>query len=189
VRTSNKTLILCLIFFFFSAKITISSEDENHLTALFLGKSGVWLGEFTNFVNQKGGAIQQGKMHLKMEVDKDRIINMSTAIIGSDGRLGEYQGYATLKVEGNRLNWVGSTTEDKTTGNTYENYVWDGYIGRNHIYVLNSYEEIYPDGRREKRRYDLHYIFLSQESVIMLADIFVDDRLLVFANTTLKRQI
>jgi hypothetical protein len=179
---------LFLCFFLYSLGQGIPNTDELHISGLFLKKSGTWSGEFTNFVNQKGGIIQRGRIRLKTKVSSEGIIEQRIAILKPDGTASDYKGYATLKAEGNRLIWVGPVSEDDNTGNPIENHRFEGYIGSNHIYIVEEYVEVYPDNRREKRKNNVHYVILSPEKIIWLADIHVNDQLLVFANTLLEHE-
>jgi len=178
-------VFLLVVFIFVSAGEEFSSEEGKQPTDVFLRESGVWSGEFVNFVNQKDGVIQKGRIRMKMVVDSHGAIQQSLAIIRPDGTATDYQGYATMKVEGNRLKWEGEITKDENTGNPIENHNFDGYIGWNQIYCLETYEEVFPDGRREKRRNNIHYIILSDGKLLYLADVHLDGKLLVFANTVL----
>ena len=69
-----------------------------------------------------------------------------------------------------------------------ENHVFEGHIGWNHIYIHEAYDEIFPDGRREKRANNVHYVILGDKRLLMMADVHVDGRLLVFANTVLRHE-
>jgi hypothetical protein len=169
---------------FFGGQI-ISLNEENHPIDFFLNTSGIWEGEFVNSVYQEGRTIQKGRIRLKMTVCDNGIIKQSIALFAPDGTQGDYEGYATMKKEGAMLEWAGSIAADENTGNPIANHVFEGYIGWNHIYIGETYEEIYPDGRREKRKNNVHYVILSDKKLLMMADVRVDGRLLVFANTVL----
>lgn len=185
MRISNKALFLCLIIFF-STPGEMLAINEGQPTDRFLKKDGIWSGEFTNFVNQKGGVIQCGKIRMKMTIDNNGIINQRIAFFKPDGTVGDYQGYSTMRIDGDRLKWEGSVTKDENTGNLIENHVFEGYIGWNQIYIVEKYVEVFPDGRKEKRKNNLHYVFLNKEKLLWLGDIYLDDQLLVFANTILE---
>lgn len=161
-------------------------EQDPGLSTTFLAKGGVWRGEFINFVNGDPAEVQKGALLMRISVDPEGVIDQSIALIRPDGTRTEYEGSARLRVEGNRLLWVGSVTRDENTGNPIENHRFDGLVGENQIYAAETYEEIFPDGRREKRRNNLHYVILDEETVLFLADVHVDGELLVFANTTLR---
>lgn len=181
-------VLLLPVAIFLSLGQNFSSDERKQPTDVFFKKSGIWSGEFTNFVNQEDGLIQRGRIRMKMVVDNSGIIQQSIAIIKPDGTATDYQGYSTLKVEGNRLTWVGSITKDENTGNPIENHSFNGYIGWNQVYCVERYEEIFPDGRREKRKNNIHYIVLDDGKLLWLADIHLDGKLLVFANTVLELQ-
>jgi hypothetical protein len=166
----------------------ISAEEEKQPTVIFLRRSAIWSGEFTNFVNQEEGVIQRGRIRMKAVVDSRGAIKQSIAIIRPDGKASDYQGAASLRIEGNRLKWVGKITEDENTGNPIENHTFEGYLGWNQVYLVETYEEVFPDGRREKRKNNSHYVVLAEKKVLWLADIHVDGKLLVFANTVLELQ-
>lgn len=187
MRKRNTASFLFLIIFLPLGQ-NISFSTENQPTDVFLKKSGIWEGDFANFVNQDNGVIQKGKIRMKMEVNSQGIIKQSIAIFRPDGTSTDYQGYSTMKVEGNRLKWVGSMIKDENTGNPIENHSFEGYVGWNQIYAVETYEEIFSDNRREKRKNNTHYIILSQDKLLWLADVYVEGKLLVFANTLLVLQ-
>jgi hypothetical protein len=180
----KKWIILLISCMYFCGQI-ISLNEETQPIDFFLNKSGIWEGEFANFVFQEGRTIQKGRIRLKMTVSDNGIIKQSIALFDQDGNQGDYEGYATMKKEGDKLKWTGSITVDENTGNPIENHVFEGYIGWNQIYIGETYEEIYPDGRKEKRKNNIHYVILSDKKLLMLADVHVDGNLLVFANTVL----
>lgn len=182
------SVVFCLFFCFFvySQGQEKPAKQENHILDIFLKRSGIWSGEFTNFVNQKGGIIQHGRIRMKISVDSEGVIHQKTAFIKPDGTASGYQGYGAFKVEGSRLIWVGSVTKDENTGNPIENHRFEGYVSDNHIYAVEEYEEILPNGRREKRSNHIHYVLLSENKILWLADIRKDHQLLVFANTLLE---
>jgi hypothetical protein len=181
-------VIFCLFFCFFVYSLCQEkpAKQEDHILDIFLKKSGIWSGKFTNFVNQKGGIIQRGRIRMKIAVDSEGIIRQETAFIKPDGTTSDYQGYGAIKVEGNRLKWVGNVAEDENTGNPIENHRFEGYVGDNHIYASEAYEEVFPEGKREQRTNNIHYVILSENKILWLADIRVNGQLLVFANTLLK---
>jgi hypothetical protein len=181
-------VLLLVIALLVSVGHNFSSEEETQPIDIFLKKSGVWSGEFVNFVNQKDGVIQRGRIRMRIIVDSSGVIQQSIAIIRPDGTATDYQGYSTMKVEGKRLKWEGSITEDENTGNPIENHSFNGHIGWNQIYCVETYEELFPDGRREKRQNNVHYVVLDDGRMIWLADVRVDGKLLVFANTVLVLQ-
>ena len=181
-------VVLFIIIIFASAGQDFASEAEKQPIDVFLKQSGVWSGEFVNFVNQENGVIQRGKIRMKMTVDSAGVIQQSIAIIRPDGTATDYQGYSTIMVEGNRLTWVGAMDKDENTGNPIENHNFDGSVGWNQIYCVETDEEVFPDGRREKRKKNLHYIILGDGKLLWLADVHLNGKLLVFANTVLELQ-
>ena len=184
MKSATTIFLLILVMLPFTGQLSFAEEGKRPID-IFLHKSGIWTGEFVNFVNREDGVIQRGKIRMKMTVEDDGIIKLSISLIRPDGTATDYQGYATLKVAGNRLNWVGAITRDENTGNPIENHVFEGYVGWNQIYFAETYEEVFPDGRREKRSNNIHYVVLEDGKLLQLADIRVDGRLLVFANTVL----
>jgi hypothetical protein len=90
-----------------------------------------------------------------------------------------------MKVEGNRLICPKPWTKDPHSGNNYESYHYEGYIGKDNIYILESYYEIYSNGKKEHRRNSVHYFFKSDSEIYMVADVYIDENLLVFASTKL----
>ena len=184
---TSKVLLLVIIILV-TVGHNFSSEKRTQLIEVFLKKSGVWSGEFINFVNQQDGVIQRGRIRMEIIINSSGVIQQSIAIIRPEGTATDYQGYSTMKIEGNRLKWEGSITEDENTGNPIENHCFDGYIGWNQIYCIETYEEIFPDGRREKRQNNSHYVILDDRKLLWLADVRVNGKLLVFANTVLELQ-
>jgi len=180
----KKAVFILWLSFLFSGSQVVLSEESPPID-FFLNSDGIWEGEFVNSVYLDERTIQKGHIRLKMTVRDNEIIEQSIAFFAPDGTQGDYEGYATMKKKGHLLRWAGETSTDENTGNVIENHVFEGYIGWNQIYIYEAYDEIYPDGRREKRRNNLHYIILSDKKLLMLADVHVDGRLLVFANTVL----
>ena len=93
-----------------------------------------------------------------------------------------------MKMEGNRLIYLGEMDKDKNTNNEIRNHVFNGFITNNHIYILEEYDEVFPNGEVKHHRNSLHYYFISKEEIIMLADVCVNNKSLVFANTKLVRK-
>jgi hypothetical protein len=92
-----------------------------------------------------------------------------------------------MRLEGNRLVNAEPMTEDTNTKNKIQNHLFEGYIGSNQIYVLEAYDEILPEGKVEHRRNDMHYYSFNDTEMVILADVFVNEELLVSANTRSKR--
>ena len=78
-------------------------------------------------------------------------------------------------------------TKDPNTGNPLARHRFEGHVARRHIHILEEYEEVFPDGRREQRRNTVHYVLVDDRTVFMIADIRVDGQLLVFGNTKLTK--
>ena len=153
----------------------------------FLSESSVWEGEFTNFFNQGDGLIQKGRIRIKVDVGDYRVIHMKIAFAKPDGTPGDYEGMAEMRLSGNKLCWEGEMTRDPSNKNRVENHVFEGYVAPAHIYILETYDDITPGGQRDKRRNDLHYCFFEEGKAVMLGDVFVNGKLLVFARTTLAK--
>ena len=155
--------------------------------ALFFKRSSVWKGPMTNFVNMKGRIVQHAHMIMEISTDSEGIVTQKNIVVKPDGTRTSYEGIAKMRVEGNRVVNAEPMTEDPNTKNKIQNHLLEGYIGDNHIYILESYDEILPEGKVEHRRNDVHYYFFNNTEMVILADVFVNGKLLVFANTRLKR--
>jgi hypothetical protein len=153
--------------------------------AKFLEQGGTWKGTFANFYNRNDGIIQHGNIIVEITIDDNGIIRQRNAILKPDGTPGPYEGAAVMKVEKNRLICPEPWTKDPHTGNEYECYQYDGYIGKDHIYILESYYEIFSNGKKQHRRNSVHYYFRNDSEIYMIADVYVDEKLLVFASTRL----
>ncbi len=162
-------------------------SSETKLADSFLKENSVWEGEVANFVNMKGGVIQHGRLIVEMTVDLDGVITQKNILVRPDGQRAGYEGVARMRVEGNRLMNVEPMTEDPNTKNRIQNHLLEGFVGDKHIYILESYDEVFPDGHIEHRRNALHHYFLSRSEIILLSDVFVDDKLLVFANVRMRK--
>jgi len=183
-------IFACGILSFLTSKqilgITITKETNKAIA--FLQISGTWEGEFSNYINRGNGIIQQGKIVVEMSVDEKGIIHQKNKFFTHKGEQSGYTGYITMKVKGNRLVYLGEIDKDENTNNKIENHVFEGFITNNHIYILEEYDEIFSNGKVEHQRNSLHYYFISEEEIIMLADVCVNNKLLVFANTKLVRK-
>jgi len=156
------------------------------LSDVFLTRNGIWEGPFTNYVNKGTGVVQNGTIRYEVRVGNDRTIRWRTNFIGPDGKESGYTGYSIMKLNGRKLEWVGEEAVDENTNNRIEGHVFQGFILDSHLYVYENYTEVYPDGKREKRRSDLHFVLLKDGGILLAADVYVDDALLVFAQTTLR---
>lgn len=164
------------------------AEDQKAPAFSFLSESSVWEGDFTNFVNEGDGTIQKGRIRIKVDVDDNQIIHMKIAFFKPDGTPGDYEGMAEMRLSGNKLSWEGEMTRDPSNNNRVENHIFEGYVAPAHIYILETYDDIAPSGRRDTRRNDLHYCFLEEGKAVMIGDVFVNGKMLVFARTTLTKQ-
>ena len=171
------------------AKFSLLTDTtkERPILEAFLKKDGVWEGEFQNFVNRNGGIIQEGIILVDIKTGQDQIIRMRNNFIDKNGKESGYTGYTSMKLNGDRLEYIGDSTSDQNTGNRIENHVFMGYCLDRHIYIFEGYTEIHPDGREEKRRNSLHYILLDSGKIAQIADVYVNENLLVFAHTFLVR--
>ena len=160
--------------------------EHNRTCDLFLTQSGLWEGSFSNYVNRGGGIVQEGRIAVEVSVGEDGVIRHKNIFMDKDGKQSDYEGTARMKVEGDRLINLDVMTEDPNTGNQIRNHKFDGYITDHHVYVLETYEEILPDGKVDHRRSDVHYYFIGETELVMLADVYVNDSLLVFASTILE---
>jgi len=157
-------------------------------TNLFLKSSGRWEGSFSNFVNREGGIEQDGKIIVQVEVTEEGVISHKNSFFRPDGTQTDYVGSLEVKVEGNNLVNLMKIEEDPNTKNKIENHRFEGYITNKHIFIYETYEECFPDGKNEYRRNSVHYYFLSEKEMIMLADVYIDDNLLVIGNTKLVKK-
>ena len=154
-------------------------------TNLFLNSSGKWEGLFSNFVNRDGGIEQEGKVVVQVDVTDEGVISHKNSFFRPDGTQSDYVGSLEVKVEGNNLVNLMAIEEDPNTKNKIENHRFEGYVTNKHIFIYETYEECYPDGKREFRRNSVHYYFKSKKEMIILADVYLDDKLLVIGNTKL----
>ena len=154
---------------------------------LFLKGSSIWEGSFTNFVNRKDGIIQKGKIRFKVDVDDNGIISHELAFFDKAGKPGDYTGSAKFKVEGNKIINLLEMTFDSNTNNEIKNHLLQGFIGENHIHVLETYDDVFSDGKIDYRRNSIHYYFVSPTEIYMISDVYVNNELLVFVNTVLLK--
>ncbi len=154
----------------------------------FLQSSGIWEGVFANYVNRDGGIEQEGKIIVKVEVDTNGVITHENSFFRLDGTQSDYVGSLNVRVEGNNLINLLEIDEDPNTKNKIKNHRFEGYIVKNHIFIYETYEEIFPNGKKDFRRNSVHYFFIKENELIMLADVYLNDKLLVFANTKLEKK-
>ena len=155
----------------------------------FLKRSGVWKGSLSNFVNQKGGIIQHGRLTVEMNIDEKGIITQKNSLFDSKGKKTDYEGVARMRSSGSKLSNLEPMTKDPNTGNAIQNHVLEGFVADNHIYIFESYDEILTDGKTEHRRNSLHYYFLDENKMVMISDVFVNNELLVFVNAQLEKEL
>jgi len=155
---------------------------------LFLESGGIWEGSFSNFINRRGGEKQQGKIAIKVEIDEEGIITHSNSFFRPDGSQNDCVGSLKVKVEGNELINLLDMDVDPNTKTKIENHKFEGYLADNHIYIHESYDDVFTNGKRDHRENTVHYYFVSKKKIIMLADVYVNEKLLVFANTVLSKK-
>lgn len=157
-------------------------------TNLFLHSGGIWEGHFSNYVNRDDGIEREGKIIVKVEVDTNGVITHENSFFRSDGTQSDYVGSLKVRVEGNNLINMLEIEEDPNTTNKIENHRFEGYVTKKHIFIYETYEECFPDGKKDSRRNSVHYLFIKENELIMLADAYLNDKLLVFANTKLEKK-
>lgn len=151
----------------------------------FLKENTIWEGTFTNYVNRKGGIVQEGKMRVKVTINDEGIISHENAFFDKEGNPGPYTGSMKIKAEGDKLINMLEIKRDPNTGTEILNHRFDGYIGKNHIHILEEYDDKFPDGKIDHRRNSVHYYFVTEEHFIMISDVYVNGELLVFANSSM----
>lgn len=157
------------------------------LTGYLVRNDGIWEGSLTNFVNRDGGIIQHGSLILEVSIDKHGVVTHKTILLRPDGQK-QYEGIARMLLEGQKLTNLESMTEDPNTKSKIRNHLLEGFVGDSHAFMLESYDDISPDGKIEHRRNSVHYYFVNKKELAILSDVFVDDKLLVFANARLKKR-
>ncbi|NJE25694.1 hypothetical protein E3E22_03465 [Thermococcus sp. MV5] len=163
----------------------LMNRDTNKTDA-FLKNTGIWEGEFTNYVNQAEGITQQGKIIIETEF-RNGIVIQRNIFVRPDGTRSDYVGIARMRIEGNKLLWDGETEEDLNTGAKIRNHSFEGFVTDDQIYIFETYDEVLPNGVVERRRNTTHYYFLSETEAIMTANVYVNDELLVFASAKLRK--
>ena len=164
------------------------SSSELSVKETFFLRDAIWDGEFEAYVNKEKGLIQKGRIVVKMYIDENSIIHQSNAFIRPDGTQTDYEGSAKMKLEGTEILWVGDSTKDPNTGNVLENHRFNGYFKYDQAYIVEDYDELYPDGRKEHRHNDVHYLVLDEDEILMTGNVSVNGDFLVFSNTTLLRR-
>ena len=122
---------------------------------------------------------------MKITVDENKIIRLSIAMFRPDGTPSDYEGMATMRLEGSKLSWVGEMTQDPSNKNRIANHHFEGFVAPDHIYILETYDDILPNNQVDKRRNDIHIYFGGVGKAVMLGDVHINGELLVFARTVL----
>ena len=157
------------------------------LTDYLVRNNGIWEGSLANFVNRDGGIVQHGGLILEVSIDKHGVVTHKSILLRPDGQK-KYEGIARMRLEGQKLTNLEPMTEDPNTKSKIQNHLLEGFVGDSHAFVLESYDDISPDGKIEHRRNSVHYYFVNEKELVILSDVFVDDKLLVFANARLKKR-
>lgn len=179
-------IALLLIFLFLMGQSPQGTTST--LADVFLKKSALWEGSFNNYVNKNGGIVQSGRYRMEVRYEDDQTIKWRINLMNKGGQESGYTGYSMMKINGKNVEWVGEETVDKNTKNRVEDHVFQGFLLDDHLYIHEAYAEVYPDGKKEKRRNDLHFILLDDGRILQTADVFLDDKLLVFAHTILQKK-
>jgi hypothetical protein len=127
-------------------------------------------------------------MRIEVEVNEKGEIRHRNILMNKDRKKSDYQGSARMKLDGNRFVTLGVMTEDPNTKNRIENHECEGYVIDDHIFILETYDELFDDGNVERRRNHIHYFLLSETEIVMLGDMYVNDELLVIAGTTITKK-
>ncbi|WP_148883299.1 hypothetical protein [Thermococcus aciditolerans] len=134
-----------------------------------------------------GGITQRGKMIIEVETTPEGTIIQRNFFVRPDGTKSDYVGIAQMRIEGNRLLWAGEAVEDPNTAEEIRNHSFEGIITDDQIYIVELYEAVGKDRTIERRRNTTHYYFLSDKEAVMTGSVYVNDELLVFASTRLRR--
>lgn len=164
------------------------NANEKTISDIFLKKSNIWEGPFQNYINRNGGITQKGKIQIEIKYDGGQVVQMRNKFLDERNKQSDYTGYASMKILGNKLEYVGETSVDENTGNRIENHVFKGYILEKHLYIHEEYTEVFSEGKRENRKNTVHYLLLSDNEILQAADVYVNDGLMVFAYTILKKK-
>ncbi|MGC9472247.1 MAG: hypothetical protein ACP5D1_11955 [Bacteroidales bacterium] len=189
----NSKKLSTLFLYILMAPITISaiaqssSEPDTDIKQSFLFSNSTWLGDFQNYVNRNPGTVQSGKIQVELTASNDTIM-MKNVFLNQEGEPTDYTGYSYMIVKGDSIFSADESGVDKNTGNEIIDYNYSGRILDNHIYIHESYKEILPNGKVEQRSVSVHYYLISKNEIIQLAEVWVDNSLLVFAGTRLINQ-
>jgi hypothetical protein len=188
---SQRLSILYLVILFVpiaAASFTESKPDpDKDIRECFLLSNSTWIGDFQNYVNRNAGIVQTGKIRVELTTSNDTVM-MRNTFLNPEGEPTDYTGYSYMIVKGNTITSIDESGIDENTGNEITDYNYLGRVLDNHIYIHESYKEIHPDGEIEQRSNSVHYYLMSENEIIQLAEVWVDDVLLVFAGTRLIRQ-
>ncbi len=163
------------------------SEPDNDIKKSFLLSNNTWLGDFQNYVNRDGGIVQSGRIKVELTTSNDTVM-MRNIFLNHEGESTNYTGYSYMIVKGDTIFSTDGSGVDENTGNEIIDYNYLGRVLDNHIYIHESYKEILPNGEIEQRSNSVHYYLMSENEIIQLAEVWVDNFLLVFTGTQLKRQ-
>ncbi len=185
----NKLIIIYAlqILIIVSGKAQENKVYESNIRTVFLFSNAEWLGDFQNYVNRNDGIIQNGRILVEITFLGDTI-KMRNAFFNQQGVPTDYTGYSNMLVQGDSIISPDDYSIDENTGNELKNYKFWGRILDNHIYIHESYNELFPDGKVETRSNSVHYYLKSKQEIIQLADVWINDSLFVFAGTLLRRK-
>lgn len=190
MKSKNLSILLSIILMASiatSAMAQPKTESANDIKNSFLLSNTAWLGDFQNYVNRNDGIVQSGKIKVELTTLNDTVM-MRNIFLNHDGEPTNYTGYSYMMIQGDTILSIDESGIDENTGNEIIDYTYLGRILDNHIYIHESYKEIHPDGKIEQRTSSVHYYLLSENEILQLAEVWVDNVLLVFAGTRLKRQ-
>ncbi|MTI95567.1 MAG: hypothetical protein FH749_08775 [Firmicutes bacterium] len=154
----------------------------------FLNQSASWRGSLSNYVNIDGGKTQTGEIEVAVEIIND-ILTIKNRLFRPDGSQTDYEGALEARIVGNRLLNIHEQTVDPNTKNQIRNHQFEGYFTQNHIFIVETYTEVFKDQEKEEMRHnELHYYLPDVDTALNVISVHVKDKLLVFGNAYLKRQ-
>ena len=184
----KKLYVFCFLLFMQLAIAGSNDQAGGDIRGIFLYSGTTWSGEFQNFVNRGQGIEQKGRIRVEMSHRGDSI-GMRNAFINELGVASDYSGYAWMLVRGNELLNLDQSGVDANTGNPISGHDFRGRIFGRHIYIYEAYSEHMPDGTTRRQSNSVHYYLVSSTEVLQLAEVWVDDQLLVVAGARLEREI